>query len=237
MYCAGSVINHTAAPYVWCIDFRRAWLVCATTEREHVSVYILATQVVDDCRKSHLSADAEAHNPTRYGRHDAVIDHAACTFRPHYPNPTLLKPSSWQFTCTELNAKVATSDPETLHDPVSMRALFVLLALCSLSHSFAVRQAAPQHGLCRFSPNFTQDEIMRDPTRFEDNIFYWDGQFHTDGIGYHSSTGLVISHTALGYQTGLPSTLSPEYTRGNPRHEVPSQLLYLALLTRTRPGT
>ncbi|KAK5071217.1 hypothetical protein LTR64_007721 [Lithohypha guttulata] len=79
---------------------------------------------------------------------------------------------------------------------------------------------------------------MRDSTRFEDNIFYWDGQFHTDGIGYHSSTGLVISHTALGYQTGLPSTLSPEYTRGNPRHEAwHIMLLTLALNGSARAST
>ena len=205
-------------------------MVCTATEREHVSVYYACYSSCGRLSQV-VPSDAEARSPTSCRRYDSIADHAACTFRPHYLNATLLRPSDWQFTFTELNPKVQL--PILRHyTTLSMHALFVLLALCSLSYSLGGRQAAPQHGLCRFSPNFTQEEIMGDPTRFEDKIFYWDGQFHTDGIGYHSSNGLVISHTALGYQTGLPSTLSPEYTRGNPRHEVPPQSLYLDLLMR-----
>lgn len=61
---------------------------------------------------------------------------------------------------------------------------------------------------------------MHDSTAFEADIFYWDGGFHADGVGYRDSSGMSIGYTALGYQTGLPATRYLSHTRGDPVDEV-----------------
>ena len=61
---------------------------------------------------------------------------------------------------------------------------------------------------------------MHDSSNFEANIFYWDGQFHKDGIGYRASNGMTIGHTTLGFQTGLPPSRVPDFTESTPRNEV-----------------
>lgn len=64
---------------------------------------------------------------------------------------------------------------------------------------------------------------MQNSTSFENNVFYWDGQFHQDGVGYHQATGTTIDHVLLGYATGLPS--GPPVMASNPRNEVMPLLL------------
>lgn len=86
--------------------------------------------------------------------------------------------------------------------------------------SALITRQAPNHARCRFASLFTQDEIRHNSSDFEANIFYWDGQFHGDGIGYRASNGITIGHTTLGYATGLPSSRLPQYTQSTPRNEV-----------------
>ncbi|KAK5938720.1 hypothetical protein PMZ80_008912 [Knufia obscura] len=86
--------------------------------------------------------------------------------------------------------------------------LLHFLCHCCAVFAFAPRQAAPQHAVCRFSPQFSHDEILHNSTAFEASIFYWDGQFHQDSVGYHQQNGLTIDNTMLGYATGLPQPLS-----------------------------
>lgn len=103
--------------------------------------------------------------------------------------------------------------------------LTALLLLC-----FALcddLDAASQHTICRFSPTFSLDNILVNSTDFENNIFYWDGQFHKDGVGYQQSNGMTIDRVELGYATGLPKSL-PNFT-SNAKSEVCSIILRLKL--------
>lgn len=101
----------------------------------------------------------------------------------------------------------------------------MLLLLLSLSvaacSAFDRRQSTPQYSRCRFSLDFSQDQLVHNSTDFEANVFYWDGQFHQDGIGYDQSTGVTIDHVLLGYATGLPA--GPPDMFSNARNEVLSQ--------------
>ena len=105
-----------------------------------------------------------------------------------------------------------------------------VLLFAASSVAFRTRQVPAQHAVCRFSPTFTQDEVMRNSTNFEGNMFYWDGQFHQDGVGYHQQNGLTIDHTVLGYATGLPDPSTVPggliVLESNPRNEVLQSTLY-----------
>lgn len=70
---------------------------------------------------------------------------------------------------------------------------------------------------------------MHDSTDLENDIFYWEGGFHADGVGYRESSGMSIGYTALGYQTGLPTTRSLSHTRSDPVSEVCVTLLSLVI--------
>lgn len=93
--------------------------------------------------------------------------------------------------------------------------LFLSVVAC---FSLERRQSAPHHSRCRFSLDFSQDQLIKNSTDFEANVFYWDGQFHQDGVGYDQSTGTTIDHVVLGYDTGLPGGLPDKIS--NPRNEV-----------------
>ena len=98
-----------------------------------------------------------------------------------------------------------------------MHLFWHVIAFCSLISGLNTRK---DHGSCRFSYEFSQDAISKSSVEFENNIFYWEGQFHTDGIGYRMSNGMTIGKRGLGYATGLPSAQVPEFTQSSPEDEV-----------------
>lgn len=96
--------------------------------------------------------------------------------------------------------------------------LLYCFALCAFGSAIPTKSdSAAQHGICRFSPTFTLDDILQNSTDYEANIFYWDGQFHKDGVGYQQSNGMTIDRVALGYATGLPK--GPPVLTSNPKNE------------------
>lgn len=64
------------------------------------------------------------------------------------------------------------------------------------------RQLA-SHSPCRFAPSYTQDQVLTNSTSFVSDIFYWDGQFHQNGIGYNSQNGLTYDGCLLNETTGI----------------------------------
>lgn len=105
-----------------------------------------------------------------------------------------------------------------------IQVLFSLLIFVPL----AEQQNVPVHEICRFAHFFDQNSLMAssptmNATYFEQNIFYWEGQFHQDGVGYHQPTGVTIDHVLVGYATGVAS--GPPNMMSNPKNEVKSHLL------------
>lgn len=120
--------------------------------------------------------------------------------------------------------------------------MIFLLLLFSFVTFFCLteQQDAPVHELCRFTHWFDQDSLMgnsplMNASYFEQNVFYWEGQFHQDGIGYHQPTGVTMDHVLVGYATGIASV--PPHMVSNPKNEVqlPNPSRYLnSLLTEYR---
>lgn len=93
----------------------------------------------------------------------------------------------------------------------------LLLARCSLSASTHRQASTPSP--CRFSPLYSQDDILRNSTPFAWDVFYWEGQFHQDGIGYNAMNGMTYDGVLLNRTTGLAS-VSEMYSSSAASREV-----------------
>ena len=56
---------------------------------------------------------------------------------------------------------------------------------------------------CRFSPLYSQADILRNPTPFAQDVFYWEGHFHQNNVGYNTANGMTYDGTLLDPVTGL----------------------------------
>ena len=83
--------------------------------------------------------------------------------------------------------------------PLLALLLFVPFSLSSI----LPRQSTPPHSLCRFSPRYTQHDILTNSTAFVQDIFYWDGQFHQNNVGINTANGLTYDGCILNQTTGL----------------------------------
>jgi hypothetical protein len=55
---------------------------------------------------------------------------------------------------------------------------------------------------CRFSPLYTQEDVLKNPDKFEWDLLYWEGKFHQDGVGYNITSALTYDGTLLDPTTG-----------------------------------
>lgn len=58
---------------------------------------------------------------------------------------------------------------------------------------------------CRFAPSFSIQDLLHSKERRQEyisNVLYWEGMFHTDGVGYSASSGLTFDGHAINYTTG-----------------------------------
>ena len=76
-----------------------------------------------------------------------------------------------------------------------------LLLLAPLVAAIPPRQAS-NHSSCRFSPSYTQAEILQNSTAFVEDIFFWEGQFHQNNVGYNTANGMTYDGTLLNPTTG-----------------------------------
>ena len=83
------------------------------------------------------------------------------------------------------------------------RALLSFILLLQLSNALVAPRQAPSHSPCRFSPRYSQDDIFRNSTAFANDVFYWEGQFHMNSIGYNTNNGLTYDGCLLNQTTGL----------------------------------
>lgn len=62
---------------------------------------------------------------------------------------------------------------------------------------------------CRFSPHYTQDEILKDPNPFISDVLYWEGKFHQNNVSYNSFNGMSYDGTLLDETTGIATAKHP----------------------------
>lgn len=72
--------------------------------------------------------------------------------------------------------------------------------------------ASPPHQTppkCRFSPHYTQSQILKDPKPYISDVLYWEGKFHQNNIGYNTLNGMTYDGTLLDQTTGLATEKHP----------------------------
>ena len=55
---------------------------------------------------------------------------------------------------------------------------------------------------CRFAAEYTQEQILRDPTDFLDDMLYWEGKFHQSNVSYNTDNGMSYDGTSIDWVTG-----------------------------------
>lgn len=76
-----------------------------------------------------------------------------------------------------------------------------LLCLLAIAGEHLVQSLA--HSPCRFAPLYTQDEVLADPAPFAWDVFYWEGRFHQNSVGYNTENGMSYDGTLLDPTTGI----------------------------------
>ena len=91
--------------------------------------------------------------------------------------------------------------------------LQTILALTLASTTLAAPNPQPQPQLrtpkCRFSPTYTQAEILQNPKQFISDFLYWEGKFHQNNVSYNTLNGMSYDGTLLDETTGLATAKHP----------------------------
>lgn len=88
--------------------------------------------------------------------------------------------------------------------PPNMRSIGILANILTLG---SLVKALPSPGnakepSCRFAHQYSQNEILRDPTAFVNDLLYWEGKFHQNNISYNSNNGVTYDGTNIDWVTG-----------------------------------
>lgn len=94
---------------------------------------------------------------------------------------------------------------------------FLLTGLLSSNIISPTVASAATHNACRFSPQYTTEEIIHYPDNFISDIFFWEGGYHQSEVAYNIHNGVTYDHAILDPRTGLVAENSGW---SNPRNEV-----------------
>jgi hypothetical protein len=92
----------------------------------------------------------------------------------------------------------------------NIMALLLLIPLCFLFVTAAPRAArSAEPSKCRFSPLYSQKDILHNSTSYAWDIFYWEGHFHQNNVGYNTANAMTYDGTLLNSATGLATEKHP----------------------------
>ncbi|KAH1425567.1 hypothetical protein KXV65_006284 [Aspergillus fumigatus] len=67
----------------------------------------------------------------------------------------------------------------------------------------------PNEPSCRFARQYTQREIVKDPSNFISDLLYWEGKFHQNNVSYNSGNGMSYDGTNIDFTTGESTVKHP----------------------------
>jgi hypothetical protein len=96
----------------------------------------------------------------------------------------------------------------TIYPSAAMRYFDQLLFALPFVHSFAVASSicSPSISHCRYSPEYSQSDVLSNPDRFACEVFYWEGRFHQNGVGFNTANGMTYDGSYLNPKTGFATS-------------------------------
>lgn len=112
-----------------------------------------------------------------------------------------------------------------------MLSLPLLLAINALSVAATpIKRWSNDHSQCRFSPQYSQDDILSNPEPFIWDMLYWEGQFHQNDIGYNVANGMTYDGTLINTRTGM-NNVSEKHVFSAASKEALQIMVYAQALT------
>ncbi|GAB0136373.1 hypothetical protein EsDP_00004674 [Epichloe bromicola] len=71
-----------------------------------------------------------------------------------------------------------------------------------LPHISREEQSRARAPKCRFAADWSQSDVLRDPSGFEWDLLFWEGNFHQNGVAYNTANGMTYDGTQLDWITG-----------------------------------
>jgi hypothetical protein len=85
----------------------------------------------------------------------------------------------------------------------------IFISLQLAWNAAAAPSKTPPPPKCRFSPLYTQEQILANPDPFASDLLYWEGKFHQNNVSYNSYNGVSYDGTLLDETTGLATAKHP----------------------------
>ncbi|EPS34573.1 hypothetical protein PDE_09537 [Penicillium oxalicum 114-2] len=87
----------------------------------------------------------------------------------------------------------------------------VSLGLICATLATALPGAPQRHGerACRFAQQYSQQQILKDPSNFIQDVLYWEGRFHQNDVSYNSLNGMSYDGTNIDWTTGEKTVKHP----------------------------
>jgi len=83
------------------------------------------------------------------------------------------------------------------------RTVLSYVLVCVLFQINVILASSPNIPRCRFSLDYSQEDILLDSDAFVSDLLYWEGRFHQNNVGYNEANGITYDGTLLDPHTGL----------------------------------
>lgn len=75
--------------------------------------------------------------------------------------------------------------------------------------TLATALPAPSEPSCRFAQQYTQEQVLQNPSKFINDVLLWEGKFHQNNISYNSGNGMSYDGTNIDWVTGERTVKHP----------------------------
>ncbi|RAO69576.1 uncharacterized protein BHQ10_005588 [Talaromyces amestolkiae] len=75
--------------------------------------------------------------------------------------------------------------------------------------TLATALPAASNPSCRFAQQYTQKEILENPSNFINDMLFWEGKFHQNNVSYNSGNGMSYDGTNIDWVTGERTVKHP----------------------------
>jgi hypothetical protein len=80
----------------------------------------------------------------------------------------------------------------------------LFLALLWGATAVALPSKSPTNSVpsCRYALEYSQEDVLKDPSSFISDYLYWEGKFHQNNVSYNTQNGCSYDGTQIDWSTG-----------------------------------